>query len=82
MKKSYFYKLKEKFRIKKFDSVQPSGTWIFVITLNIIGLLGFLVLKFYGIIYLIKINLVINKIIKFIFYIIRSLFIDLIVSFL
>ena len=49
MKKSYFYKLKEKFRIKKIDSEQPSGTWIFVITLNTIGLLGFLVLKFYGI---------------------------------
>ena len=49
MKKSYFYKLKEKFRIKKIDSEQPSGIWIFVITLNIIGLFGFLVLKFYGI---------------------------------
>ena len=49
MKKSYLYKLKEKFRIKKIDSEQPSGTWIFVIMLNIIGLLGFLVLKFYGI---------------------------------
>tara|TARA_Y100001978_G_scaffold107515_1_gene96088 strand:- start:302 stop:463 length:162 start_codon:yes stop_codon:yes gene_type:complete len=49
MEKSYFYKLKEKFKIKKIDSEQPSRTWIFVITLNIIGLLGFLVLKFYGI---------------------------------
>ena len=49
MEKSYFIKLKEKFRIKKIDSEQPSGIWIFVITLNIIGLLGFLVLKFYGI---------------------------------
>ena len=49
MKKSYFDKLKEKFRIKKIDSEQPSGTWIFVITLNIVGLLGFLFLKFYGI---------------------------------
>ena len=49
MKKSYFDKLKEKFRIKKIDSEQPSGTWVFVITLNIIGLLGFLILKFYGI---------------------------------
>ena len=49
MKKSYFYKLKEKFSIKKIDSEQPSGTWIFVITLNIVGLLGFLILKFYGI---------------------------------
>ena len=49
MEKSYFYKLKEKFKIKKIDSEQPSGTWRFVIILNIIGLLGFLVLKFYGI---------------------------------
>ena len=49
MKKSYFYKLKQKFRIKKIDSEQPTGTWIFVITLNIIGLLGLFVLKFYGI---------------------------------
>ena len=49
MKKGYFYKLKQKFRIKEIDSEQPSGTWIFVFTLNIIGLLGFLVLKFYGI---------------------------------
>ena len=49
MKKSYFYKLKEKFKIKKIDSEQPSGTWIFVVTLNIIGLLGFLILKFHDI---------------------------------
>ena len=46
---NYFYKFKEKFRIKKIDSEQPTGTWIFVIILNIIGLFGFLVLKFYGI---------------------------------
>ena len=49
MKKNYFYKLKEKFRIKKVDSQQPSGIWIFVITLNIIGFIGLVVLKFYGI---------------------------------
>jgi len=49
MKKNYFYKLKEKFRIKKIDSEQPRETWIFVIILNIIGFLGFFVLKFYGI---------------------------------
>tara|TARA_Y100001978_G_scaffold113325_1_gene101071 strand:+ start:438 stop:599 length:162 start_codon:yes stop_codon:yes gene_type:complete len=49
MKKNYFYKLKEKFRIKKVESQQPIGTWIFVITLNIIGFIGLFVLKFYGI---------------------------------
>ena len=49
MKKNYFYKLKEKFRIKKIDSGQPSRIWIFVITLNIIGFMGFFILKIYGI---------------------------------
>tara|TARA_Y100001978_G_scaffold196856_1_gene206881 strand:+ start:373 stop:540 length:168 start_codon:yes stop_codon:yes gene_type:complete len=49
MKKNYFFKLKEKFRIKKIESEQPFGTWIFVITLNIIGFIGLFVLKFNGI---------------------------------
>ena len=49
MKKNYFYKLKEKLSIKKFDSKQPKGAWIFVITLNIIGFLGYFILNFYGI---------------------------------
>ena len=49
MKRKYFYKLKEKFRIKKIDSEQPRGTWIFVITLNIIGFIGLFVLKFYSV---------------------------------
>ena len=49
MKQNYFYKLKEKFKIKKLDSDQPSRTWIFVITLNIIGFMGFFVLKISGI---------------------------------
>jgi len=49
MKNSYFDKLKEKFRIKKIDSEQPSGIWIFVIILNIIGFIGFFFLKSYGI---------------------------------
>ena len=46
MKKDYSYKLKEKFRIKKIDSDQPNGIWIFVIILNIIGFIGLFVLKF------------------------------------
>jgi len=49
MKKNYFYRLKEKFSIKKFDSDQPKGAWIFVITLNIVGFLGYFILNFYGI---------------------------------
>jgi len=49
MKKNYFYRLKEKFSIKKIDSEQPKGAWIFVITLNIIGFLGYFILNSYGI---------------------------------
>ena len=49
MKNNYFYKLKEKFRIKKIDSEQPKGTWIIVITLNIISFVGYLLFKFYDI---------------------------------
>ena len=49
MKKNYYFKLKEKFRIKKIAPEQPSGIWIFVISLNIIGFIGYFVLKFYDI---------------------------------
>jgi len=49
MKNNYFYRLKEKFTIKKFDSEQPKGAWILVITLNIIGILGYFILNSYGI---------------------------------
>ena len=49
MKKNYFYKLKEKFSIKKFDSEQPKGAWTFVIILNILGFLGYFILNSYGI---------------------------------
>ncbi len=49
MKRNYFYKLKEKLSIKKFDSEQPKGVWIFVITLNIVGFLGYFILNSYGI---------------------------------
>tara|TARA_B100001121_G_scaffold6451_1_gene5494 strand:+ start:429 stop:590 length:162 start_codon:yes stop_codon:yes gene_type:complete len=49
MKKNYFYRLKEKLSIKKIDSEQPKGAWIFVITLNIIGFLGYFILNSYGI---------------------------------
>tara|TARA_B100001287_G_scaffold197872_1_gene167440 strand:+ start:162 stop:320 length:159 start_codon:yes stop_codon:yes gene_type:complete len=49
MKKNYFYKLKEKLSIKAFDREQPKGAWIFVITLNIIGFLGYFLLNSSGI---------------------------------
>ena len=49
MKKNYFYRLKEKLSIKKIDSEQPKGAWFFVITLNIIGFIGYFILNSYGI---------------------------------
>ena len=49
MKKNYFDKLKEKFIIKKVDSKQPIGTWVFVITLNIIAFIGYFIFNFYDI---------------------------------
>ena len=49
MKKNYFYRLKEKFTIKEFDKEQPRGAWIFVITLNIIGFIGYFILNSYSI---------------------------------
>ena len=49
MKKDYFYRLKEKFKLKSFSSDQPKGAWILVITLNLIGFIGYFVLNFYGI---------------------------------
>ena len=41
----YIERLKEKVRVKKIDSNQPIGAWIFVIILNIVGFAGFFYLK-------------------------------------
>ena len=41
----YIERLKNKIKIKKFDSNQPIGAWMFVIILNIVGLAGFCYLK-------------------------------------
>ena len=41
----YIERLKDKVRIKKFDSNQPIGAWIFVIILNIVGLVAYFYLK-------------------------------------
>ena len=41
----YIEILKEKVKIKKFDSNQPIGAWIFVVILNIDGFAGYFYLK-------------------------------------
>ena len=41
----YIERLRDKVKIKKFDSNQPVGDWIFVIVLNIIGFAGYFYLK-------------------------------------
>ena len=40
-----FERLKDKIKIKKFDSDQPIGAWIFVIVLNIVGFAGYFYIK-------------------------------------
>ena len=42
---NYIERLKNKIRIKKFDSDQPIGAWIFVFVLNIVGFAGYFYLK-------------------------------------
>ena len=41
----YIERLKNKIKIKKFDSKQPIGAWLFVIILNIVGFAGSFYLK-------------------------------------
>ena len=41
----YIERLKDKIKIKKFDSNQPIGAWIFVVILNIVGFAGYFYLK-------------------------------------
>ena len=41
----YIERLKDKVKIKKFDSKQPIGSWVFVIVLNIVGFAGYYYLK-------------------------------------
>ena len=41
----YIERLKDKVKIKKFDSNQPIGAWIFVLILNIVGFAGYFYLK-------------------------------------
>ena len=42
---NYIERFKNKIKIKKFDSNQPLGAWIFVIVLNIVGFAGYYYLK-------------------------------------
>jgi len=41
----YIERLKDKIKIKKLDSKQPVGAWIFVVILNIVGFAGYFYLK-------------------------------------
>ena len=41
----YIERLKNKIKIKKLDSSQPIGAWIFIIVLNIVGFAGYFYLK-------------------------------------
>ena len=41
----YIERLKDKIKIKKLDSNQPIGAWIFVVILNIVGFAGYFYLK-------------------------------------
>ena len=41
----YIERLKEKVKIKKFDTIQPIGDWIFVVILIIVGFAGYFYLK-------------------------------------
>ena len=42
---NYIERLMNKIRIKKFDSDQPVGAWIFVLVLNVVGFAGYFYLK-------------------------------------
>ena len=42
---NYIERFKNKIKIKKFDSEQPIGAWIFVFLLNIVGFAGYFYLK-------------------------------------
>ena len=41
----YIERLNDKIKIKKFDSSQPIGAWIFVVMLNLVGFAGYFYFK-------------------------------------
>ena len=42
---NYLERLKNKLKVKKFDSNQPIKAWLFVLILNIVGFAGYFYLK-------------------------------------
>tara|TARA_B100001109_G_scaffold152897_1_gene124439 strand:+ start:334 stop:492 length:159 start_codon:yes stop_codon:yes gene_type:complete len=42
---NFIERLKNRIKLKKFDSDQPIGAWIFVLLLNIVGFAGYFYLK-------------------------------------
>ncbi len=42
---NYIERLKNKLKIKKFDSNQPIKAWLFVLILNLVGFAGYFYLK-------------------------------------
>ena len=42
---NFIEKLKNKLKIKEFDSDQPIGAWVFVLLLNIVGFAGYFYMK-------------------------------------
>ena len=42
---NYIERLKNRLKIKKFDSNQPVKAWLFVLVLNIVGFAGYFYLK-------------------------------------
>ena len=42
---NYIERLRNKLKIKKFDSNQPIKAWIFVLILNLVGFVGYFYLK-------------------------------------
>ena len=42
---NYIERFKNKIKVKKLDSKQPLGAWIFVVMLNIIGFAGYFYFK-------------------------------------
>ena len=41
----YIERLKDKVKLKKIDSNQPIGAWIFVVILNLVGFAGYFYLR-------------------------------------
>jgi len=41
----YIERLKDKIKIKKLDSNQPIGAWVFIVILNVVAFAGYFYLK-------------------------------------